>query len=407
MAREAEPQAEGYRFSPLLLTSIALLSASAPFSIDMYLPAMPQIAESLDTSAPLVQLTLSGFVMGLAVGQLITGPVSDGIGRKKLMVGGAAVALVAAVLAATAPSITVLIAARVIQGLGSGACMVVSRAVIPDLAGGRTAAKAFAVMMSIQTLAPVIAPLAGGLLVDPLGWRGLFWVLAGLAAVQFLAAALVIPESRALDKRSRVTVGYIFGNYAHVLRNAGYRRYLLTVVFVFMTLFCYLSASPFLIQDVMGYSPQMFALFFGMNAAGLLVGNVVNARLIDTVDPRRIMRGAGVIYVASSLALLGVMLSGTQAHWPVLMLLFVSVSTQGLIQANAMALGQLQVRSLAGSGAALMGFFQFTAAGLVGPLMGLGDNVGLTMALGMVGFSVVAVSMAWWATGERGGRGVD
>lgn len=395
------PEPDNYRFSPLLLTSIALLSASAPFSIDMYLPAMPQIAESLNTTAPMVQLTLSGFVVGLAVGQLIIGPVSDGLGRKKLMVGGAVVALAAAVLAATAPGIGVLIAARVIQGLGSGACMVVSRAVIPDLAGGRTAAKAFAVMMSIQTLAPVIAPLVGGLLVGPLGWRGLFWVLAGLAGVQLLAAALVIPESRPVEKRSRVTARYIFGNYAHVLRNAGYRGYLLTVVFVFMTLFCYLSASPFLIQDEMGYSPRVFALFFGLNAVGLLVGNMVNARLIDTVDPRRIMRRACLVYVAAALALLGVMLSGTPAHWPVFALLFVSVSTQGLIQANALSLGQLQVRSHAGSAAALMGFFQFTAAGAVGPLMGLGDSAGLAMALGMACFSVVAAGAAWRATGRQ------
>ncbi|WP_038573436.1 multidrug effflux MFS transporter [Corynebacterium doosanense] len=395
------PEPDSYRFSPLLLTSIALLSASAPFSIDMYLPAMPQIAESLGTTAPMVQLTLSGFVMGLAVGQLIIGPVSDGLGRKKLMVGGAVVALLAAVLAATASGIGVLIAARVIQGLGSGACMVVSRAVIPDLAGGRTAAKAFAVMMSIQTLAPVIAPLVGGLLVAPLGWRGLFWVLAGLAGVQLLAAALVIPESRPVEKRSRVTARYVFGNYAHVLRNAGYRGYLLTVVFVFMTLFCYLSASPFLIQDEMGYSPRVFALVFGLNAVGLLVGNLVNARLIDMVDPRRIMRGACLVYVASALTLLAVMLSGTPAHWPVFALLFVSVSTQGLIQTNALSLGQLQVRSHAGSAAALMGFFQFTAAGAVGPLMGLGDSAGLAMALGMACFSVVAAGAAWRATGRQ------
>lgn len=389
------------RFSPLLLTSIALLSASAPFSIDMYLPAMPEIARSLGTTAPMVQLTLSGFVVGLAVGQLIIGPVSDGLGRKKLLVGGAVVALLAAVLAALSPSIGILIAARVVQGLGSGACMVVSRAVIPDLAGGRTAAKAFAVMMSIQTLAPVIAPLVGGALVGPLGWRGLFWVLAALAAVQLLAAVAVIPESRPPHLRSKVTARYIFGNYAHVLGDAGYRGYLVTVVFVFMTLFCYISASPFLIQEELGYSPQIFAVVFGVNAVGLLVGNILNARLIDTVDPRRIMRVACVIYVASALGLLGYMLSGASAHWPIFALLFISVSTQGLIQSNAMSLGQLQVRSHAGSAAALMGFFQFTAAGMVGPLMGLGPSAGLAMAMGMAGFSVVAASAAMWSTGRR------
>ena len=390
--------AEEFKFRPLLLVGIALLSASAPFSIDMYLPALPDIVEQLDTTESMVQLTLSGFVVGLALGQLVIGPLSDAVGRKKLMVGGAVVALAAAVLAALAPSIELLILARVIQGLGSGACMVVSRAVIPDLAEGKNATRAFATMMSIQTLAPVIAPLVGGALVEPIGWRGLFWVLAGLAALQLAAALFVIPESRPVHLRTAVSVKGIFDNYRFVLRDAGYRGYLLTLVFTFATLFCYISGSAFLIQGQMGYSPQMYSVIFGINAVGLLIGNIINSRLLEKVDARSVMRVAAVIYVATAVGLLIVMAAGVDKHWPILLLLFINVSHQGLIQANAMSLGQLQVRSRAGSAAALMGFFQFAGAAVIGPLMGLGPDAGLTMAIGMAVCSVIAGSAAVYAT---------
>ena len=144
-----------------LLMGLALLSASAPFSIDMYLPALPGIVDDLDTTQSMVQLTLSGFLVGLAVGQLIVGPVSDAVGRKKLMVGGAVVAMIAAVLAALSPDIEILILARLVQGLGSGACVVLARAVVPDLARGEAAARAFSLLMTIQGVAPIVAPVVG------------------------------------------------------------------------------------------------------------------------------------------------------------------------------------------------------------------------------------------------------
>lgn len=386
-----------YRFSPALLMAIALLSASAPFSIDMYLPAFPEIVRDLKTTEPMVQLTLSTFVIGLAFGQLITGPTSDAVGRKKLMVAGAVVALLAAVAAAVAPSISVLIVARLVQGVGSGACMVVARAVIPDLAEGRVAAKAFATMMSFQTLAPVIAPVAGGLLVEPLGWRGLFWVLAGLAVVQLAAALFVIPESRPESLRSRVSVGGVLANYRFVLADAGFRGYLVALVFGFATLFSYISASPFLVQNEMGFSPRMYALIFGINAAGLLVGNLINSRLLDHFDPRQIMRKATIVYVSAAAALLIAMLLDAPPL-VVLVVLFLCVSQQGLIQANAMSLGQLQVRSRAGGAAALMGFFQFLGAATIGPLMGLGSSAGLAMAVSMVVCSTIAGLAIYYAT---------
>lgn len=386
------------KFSPLLLASIALLSASPPFSIDMYLPALPQIAESLSTTPSAVQLTLSAFVLGLAVGQLIIGPVSDAIGRKKLLVAGAAIGLIAAVLAAMAPTIEILITARVIQGLGLGACTVIARAVIPDMASGQTATKAFAVMMSIQTLAPILAPLVGGILAEPLGWRGLFWVLAAISAVQLVAAIVVIPESRPPEMRYPLKISSVMHNYKVVLSNRKFIGYLVALTFTFATMFCYISASPFFIQEELGLSVYAFTATFALNSVGLFLGNIVNARLQDRFEARLIMRTAVISWLGFTTLLFLATLTGIGGVPTILVLLFLVVSHQGLIQSNATALGQLLVRERAGAAAALMGAFQFGGAAVIGPLMGLGSSAGMTMAIGMMVCCVVAVSATRFAT---------
>ena len=380
---------------PLLL-SLALLSASAPFSIDMYLPALPAIVEDLDTTRPMVQLTLSASLAGLAVGQLVVGPLSDALGRRRLMLIGAAVALAAAVLAATAPGIGWLIAARLIQGLGSGACIVLSRAVVPDLAEGDRAAKAFALLMTIQGVAPVLAPVVGGFLAEPVGWRGLFWVLAGLAALQLAVVVLVIRESRPRSERSPATVRGILGNYAYVLASRGYRGYLVTFAASFTTLFSYISASPFLMQEQLGLSVRAYAVMFAVNGLGIIGGSMVNNRLIGVMPTRRILLIALGILVATSLLLL-LVVSVLPDVRLIMALLFVAVAQNGVILGNATALGTGLVRERAGSASALMGFSQFGLAGLVSPLMGLGPDPGVAMALGMVAGSLLAALGALYA----------
>ncbi|GAB2510690.1 multidrug effflux MFS transporter [Corynebacterium atrinae] len=374
---------------PLLL-SLALLSASAPFSIDMYLPALPGIAADLGTTPAMVQLTLSGFLAGLAVGQLIIGPISDAVGRRKLMLGGAAVALVAAIIAAVAPSITVLIVARLVQGVGSGACVVLSRAVIPDLAKGPAAARAFSLLMSIQGVAPILAPVAGGLLLEPIGWRGLFFVLAGIAVAQLLVVVFAIRESKPPEERSPATVRGIVGNYAYVIRNAGYRGYLVSFAFGFSALFCYIAASPFLFQEQLGFSAQSYALLFAINGGGIIAGNVINGRLVGRVNTQLILFIALAILIsASALLLLVVTLKPLT---PLIVgLLFISVAQVGVIMGNSTALGTGLVRARAGSASALMGFAQFGLAGSMSPLMGLGENPGLNMAIGMLVCSLIAL----------------
>ncbi len=392
---EGQPRVPQRLTVPFLL-ALALLSASGPFSVDMYLPAFPVIVDDLSSTPPMVQLTLSGFLAGLASGQLIIGPLSDALGRRRLMLLGTAVALGAAVLAALAPTIELLILARLIQGLGYGATIVLARAVIPDLAAGEQAARAFALLMTIQGVAPILAPVAGGLLADPLGWRGLFWILAGLAAVQLLVVMGVIRESLPPEKRSPATARGVRDNYRLVLASRGYRGYLVSFAFGFAAMFAYIAASPFLMQEELGMSAQVYALVFALNGVGIIGGSMLNARLIGRFPTHRILlTGLGIQVTATVLLVVTMLLYPTV--WLILPLLFTAIAQNGIIMGNSTALGTGLVRVSAGSASALMGFAQFTVAGLVGPLMGLGGNPGLTMAVGMMACSLVATAGALYA----------
>ncbi|AGG67746.1 major facilitator superfamily permease [Corynebacterium callunae DSM 20147] len=379
---------------------MALLAASPALSTDMYLPAMPGIAADLNTTTPLVQLTLSAFMAGMAIGQLIIGPISDQLGRKGLLIGGAVAALIASVLCAVAPSISVLIAARILQGLGGGACVVISRAIVPDLARGKKAAQAFALLMIIQGVAPVAAPLFGGVLVEHVGWRGIFWTLALINVAQLMVVIFGIRESKPVEERSAAGVRGMLANYAFVLGNRQFLAYVLTLAFAFGALFSYISASPFVIQTQMGMSVGVFSLIFGVNACGLIIGGMVNRRLLQKVHAHKVMRTVLLSFVILCLLLL---LEVLFVQWTplFLVLLFLLMSHIPMIMANATALGTEVVRARAGSGSAILGFTQFSMAALVSPLVGLGSDKALTMALAMAISALCALGFSYLA-GRKG-----
>lgn len=388
------------QLSTPLIWGLALLAASPALSTDMYLPAMPGIAADLNTTTPLVQLTLSAFMAGMAIGQLIIGPISDQLGRKGLLIGGAVAALIASVLCAVAPSISVLIAARILQGLGGGACVVISRAIVPDLARGKKAAQAFALLMIIQGVAPVAAPLFGGVLVEHVGWRGIFWTLALINVAQLMVVIFGIRESKPVEERSAAGVRGMLANYAFVLGNRQFLAYVLTLAFAFGALFSYISASPFVIQTQMGMSVGVFSLIFGVNACGLIIGGMMNRRLLQTVHAHKVMRTVLLSFVILCLLLL---LEVVLVQWTplFLVLLFLLMSHIPMIMANATALGTEVVRARAGSGSAILGFTQFSMAALVSPLVGLGSDKALTMALAMAICAFCALGFSYLA-GRKG-----
>ena len=356
-----------------LLAGLALLSAAGPFSIDMYLPGLPQLGRDLATTN--AQLTLSGFMIGMATGQLIIGVLSDTFGRNRFLISGAALALITSLLCAIAPNIGILIAARFLQGLGSGACVVLARSIIPDITSGVAAAKAFSWMGIISGIAPAAAPVLGSLLVSSLGWRGIFYVLAGIAAAQLLVALFVIPETRPPANRTPLS----FGSFTAVIKEPVFVRYALVVGFGFASMFAYISASSFVMQEIMGLSPQIFALVFGTNALGLMMGGALKIALI-------IMTVAATIVLVCALTGL--------PRIPFFLALFFAVMPLSLVMGNATALAVAAVRTRAGSASSVMGFGQFLLAGLVSPLVGMvGGSQAVGMGDCMVGAAVVAVMM--------------
>ncbi|PRQ11182.1 Bcr/CflA family drug resistance efflux transporter [Corynebacterium sp. 13CS0277] len=363
-----------------VLATLALLSAAGPFAIDLYLPTLPSIARDLNASDALVQFTLTGFMLGMAFGQLIIGPLADRIGRRGLILGGAVVFALASFVCAVAPSIHVLIAARIALGLGGGACVVVSRAVVADLAHGKAAAKAFALMMMIQGLAPVIAPLAGGLLAEPIGWRGLFGVLAGLGVIQLVIAFFLVKESLPTDKRIDEPLGHTVASMLRLLKLPVFTGYTIAFAFGMGAMFSYISASPFVFQNMLGLSPLMFSVVFAVNSLGIVVGSAVSAKLVGRADPHVLLRNAGVVMVLA--AAVATADAATGPHLFVLpFALLVMVSCLGFVLGNATALGTAAAGPRAGSAAAVMGCVQFIISGVVSPLSVIAENQALSMGI--------------------------
>ena len=385
-----------------LLLALALLSATAPFATDMYLPTLPAVGAEFGAPDSVVQLTLSGFFVGMALGQLMVGPISDVIGRRRLLIAGAIVALVASAIAALSPSIAIFVAARFLQGLGGGACVVLARAMVPDLLSGREAAKTYSLLMAILAIAPAVAPIVGGLLAEPIGWRGIYWVLTGLHAVQLLVVLKIVPETGGQSPGGQGATGQRFlarvlSNYATVLKSPRFWGFLTAMAFAFASMFCYIAASSFVFQQEFGLSPRGYAAVFALNAVGMCVGSFVNSRCIDKLGTKKVMLGALCLALLGNVLLLIAVLSGAGLVWIILALLL-CISPNGVIMGNSTAMATGLMRTRAGSVTAIMGFGQSVLAAVVGPLMGLGGNTAVVMSLGMSACIAIAAAGAVLAT---------
>ncbi|MEU5840317.1 multidrug effflux MFS transporter [Rhodococcus sp. NPDC047139] len=376
-----------------MLCALALLSATAPLATDMYLPGLPVMAESLGSTTVGVQLTLTTFMAGLGLGQLLVGPLSDSWGRRRLILTGTVVLALSSAICAMAPTVEVLIAARLIQGFSGGTGIVLARAVIADRAKGNQAAKLFSLMMIIGGIAPVVAPLLGGALLGPIGWRGIFWVLTALAIAMALGALLFVPETLPPERRHGGGLKIMAGNFGYVLSKRRFVGYAAAMALGFGAMFSYISASPFITQDILGLSPGQFSLVFAVNSVGLVLSNVVNTRLIGRFEVRTLLLfGVTTMFTAGVLLLSAMIFIGYVAAL-ILPLLFVAVSMVGMTLGNATALAQSQVPKAAGTGSAVIGASQFGLAAAVSPLVGLGgEGTGIPMAVAIVVCSGLALT---------------
>ncbi len=377
--------------TPALLTTLALLSAVAPFAIDLYLPAFPTMVDDLHTTPTGVQLTLTAFLFGLATGQLVFGPLSDRFGRVAPLVTGAVICVAASVAAVLSPTVEILIAARFVQGCAGAAGMVIGRAIIADLATGRAAARAFSLMMIVGGIAPVVAPLAGGFLVGPLGWRGTLAVVLGIATMMLMAVLIVVKETHTEHRRAELRAQKASaGSPLRDLRSRTYVGNTVALCFSFAALMAYISASPFIYQTMMGLSPNQYGMAFGLNALGLLGCSTLSARLVVTHDVAALARTGLVILLGSSIAVLTLAAGGAPTGW-LAVPLWTTVASMGLIFGNTTALALGAVPRAAGTASALLGASQFLLAAFVSPLASLaGETTAVPAGIVMVAAAGIA-----------------
>ena len=371
------------------------LTMFGPLSLDLYLPALPQLADDLNASASAAQLSITACLVGLAVGQLVAGPLSDRLGRKRPLMIGLVAYLLASVACALAPSATVLIALRLIQGLGGAAGIVISRAIARDLYSGSALMIFFSRLLLIAGLAPVLAPILGGQLSRIMSWRGIFGVLAGFGAALLLAGWFGLNET--LPPERRVVGGFrrTLQGYNTLLHDRFFVGCALSSGLAGATMFAYIAGSTFVLQRIYGMSPQGFSFVFGGISLGL-VGAAQAVARIALVWPLTRVLGLGLlINLVGAVAVLGTVIS--RLPLPVLIgALLVMVSAVGLIFPTANALAMADYPDLAGTASSLQGLSQFVFGAVAAPFVGIaGEHT--AVPLGIVTTTVSLCAMASFA----------
>lgn len=378
------------RLSAALFAVLVLFGATGPLASDMYLPSFPNMQQEFATTASAIQLTLTTFLLGLALGQLAWGAFSDRWGRTHPLRYGTLMFVLASVAAALAPTLELLVVARGVQGLGAAAGLVISRAIVSDVTSGAQSARIFSILMTISGVAPALAPLLGAGVAQLGGWRAVLWVLAVAALLMALGAIFVVRETHPVPARS---TGPLFKPLLAVLRQRSFVGYLVLFSTSFAGMMAYISASPFLYQDIMGFSTTGYSICFGINSVGLIITGIIASRLATKVSPRRtIAVGLAIILGASTLMLVLAILR-VSSPW-LAVVIFIMVAPVGLIMGNTTGLALNEVRKTSGSGSAALGCSQFLAGAMASPLVGLaGSNSALPFAI----TALVAIVLAWAA----------
>jgi DHA1 family bicyclomycin/chloramphenicol resistance-like MFS transporter len=385
------PTAPAVSLSLVVLGAVVLVTAIAPLATDMYVPAFPLVGRDLAASAAQVQLTLTTFFIGMALGQLVGGPVSDRIGRRRPLLVSLAVLAAASLLCAVSPGVAAMMAARLLQGFAGGWAMVIARSVVVDLTSGAKLVRAMNVIAGAAGIAPVVGPLLGAAILQFSHWRVSFWVVAALGLLMLVVVAAAVPETHPVDERHGGGLSRLIGSAALVVRNRQFVGWLLVFGLSMGVTFAYVATSAFVLQSMNGLSPMLYSLDFAFNAVGLTVTTLVAAKLAGTVSTRSIV-AVGLTATAAAAALLMI---GALVGMPLPIALvgfFVLMSAQGLVGPNAGALASGTVPDEPGTGSALLGFLQWFMAGAIAPLAGLGgEHTAVPMAIIVAALTAVSV----------------
>ncbi|MCA2203121.1 multidrug effflux MFS transporter [Streptomyces griseoincarnatus] len=372
------------------------LTAVTPLAMDMYLPALPEVTRSLSAPAATVQLTLTACLAGMALGQLVVGPMSDRYGRRRPLLVGLVIYVVATALCAFAPTVELLVACRLAQGLAGAAGIVIARAVARDLYDGVALARFFSTLMLISGMAPILAPLIGGQVLRFTDWRGVFVVLTILGVLLTALVWTKLPETLAPSDRHGGNVREALAPMRRLLADRVFTGYMLAGGFAFASLFSYVAASPFVMQEIYGASPQTFSLLFGLNSIGLMIMGQVNGKiLVGRVRLDKAL-GAGlavVVAAATALLLMSLGVFGETGLVPVAVALFVLMSSMGVVMPNTQTLPLMRARHAAGSASALLGTTSFLIGAIASPLVGIaGEDTAVPMAVVQLASALVATA---------------
>ncbi|MDB5945180.1 MAG: transporter [Ramlibacter sp.] len=374
---------------------LGLLSASGPFAIDMYLPALPSIGQSLGASVHAVQASLMAFFVSLGIGQIVYGPVSDMVGRKPPLYFGLLLFAAGSIGCALAPTIESLVVLRFIQGLGACAGMVIPRAVVRDLHTGHDAARLMSLLMLVFSVSPILAPLAGSILIESLGWRSVFWAVTGLALAGLLLLATSLSETRPPEQRVNSSFGSAIAGYGQLLRDRHFMGLVFTGAFGMASFFAYLANSSFVLIDHYGLTPRQYSIAFAANAASFIGVSQFTARMAKRFGLAPMVKVAVTGYAMVMALLLVLNLLGVDQLALLLGMLFAGYGFLGLVIPSTAVLALDDHGAIAGTASALMGTLQFGTGVLVMALVGwFVDGTARPMIAGIAGCAAAALELA-------------
>ncbi|MFK4304215.1 MULTISPECIES: multidrug effflux MFS transporter [unclassified Paenibacillus] len=352
---------------------LGALSAFGPLSIDMYLPSLPTLANNLHTTTSLAQLSLTACLLGLAVGQIVAGPLSDVRGRRGPLVVSLVLYAAASLLCVFAPNIGVLIGLRFIQGLTGSAGIVISRAVARDLYSGKELTRFFSLLMLVNGVAPIAAPVLGGVLLNFVSWRGVFMVLCVVGVAMLIAVVLGLPETLPVSRRSSGGLKQTLRTLGHLFTDRRFMGYAFSQALITGAMFAYIAGSPFVLQDIFGVSPQTYSIIFAVNGLGIVLFSQLTGRLVGRFSERQLLLSGLVIAAVAGISLLTVAFTGGQL-FAVLVPLFFVVSCVGIVSTTTTSLAMQSQQRSAGSASAMLGLLPLLLGSIASPLVGLGSG---------------------------------
>ncbi|AKG05462.1 MULTISPECIES: Bcr/CflA family efflux MFS transporter [Salimicrobium] len=386
------------RFGLALL--LGMLGIMGPLNIDMYLPSFPGIARDLATTASMVQLSLTACLIGLAIGQIVVGPISDASGRKRPLTVFLFLFAIASLLCALAPNIYILIIARFLQGFTASAGVVLSRAVVRDVFDGRELTKFFALLMVINATAPMIAPMAGGaILWFPFSsWHTIFYFLSLLGLIIVFTVTWKLPETLPKERRTPSSVGASVKTIGRLLVDRSFIGYALTIGFVHGGSFAYVSGTPFVYQGIYGVSPQVFSILFGINGLAIITGSFLIGRLGGIIHERKLLQTAVITAVAATFFLL--IMTITKGPLPTLVIsIFIYMTCMGMVLTSTFTLAMEKQGHRAGSASAVLGMLPLLFGAAASPLAGLDESTAVPM--GLILFSTSSLGLVTFFTLAR------